>query len=85
MTPNKRNQKVEFELKETIRRISAYIDANPETKDTNYRLKPFFKFPLFRFKVKRAKYNPMRLLLGDYYYSSDPMKMDLDVKDIKIK
>lgn len=45
--------------------------------------KPFYKLPLVFVRVKRSKYNPMRFILGDYYLSSDPMKLDLDVKDIK--
>lgn len=46
--------------------------------------KLLYRFPYFYIKVERHKYNPMRLLLGDYYFSTDPMKLDLDVKDIKI-
>ena len=47
--------------------------------------KPFYRFPIAYFLVKRKKYNPMRFFLGDFYYSSDPMKMDIDTKDIQFK
>lgn len=36
------------------------------------------------FRAKRKSWNPMRWLLGDYYYSRNFMKADLDIKDIKI-
>ena len=45
--------------------------------------KPFYKFPLFQFIIKRKWWNPMRLIFGDFYASHDPMKLDIDVKDIK--
>jgi len=45
--------------------------------------KPFYTGPIAYFLAKRKKYNPMRFFLGDFYYSSDPMKMDIDTKDIQ--
>jgi hypothetical protein len=50
--------------------------------------KPFIKIPIAHIKVKRKWYNPVRLLLGDYYMMDNlhPKfydQFDLDVKDIK--
>lgn len=31
--------------------------------------KPFYRFPIYW--IKRAKFNPMKLIFGEYYLSSD--------------
>lgn len=46
--------------------------------------KPFYRSPIAYFQVKRKRWNPMRLVFGDYYWSSDPMKIDININDIKI-
>ena len=47
--------------------------------------KPFFN--LMMFLAKRKKYNPFRLIFGDFYYTHDIKKIyyNLDTKNIDTK
>lgn len=75
----------EFSLKDTTNEVNAYIEANfdklVEQKAVPRCMKKFYQ-SFFWFKAKRHKYNPLRLIFGDYYWTHDPMKVDIDVKDV---